>query len=265
MNREADYYENRSLWEPSLFLTKEQTGRFSDVISMIPEDVVTLLDIGCGNGVFINKINDSKRYYDAVGLDRSKVALHTARKHFGVTVISGNIAAIPFNDGSFHIVTSLETLEHLLWSDYKAALSEMERVSSRYILVNVPFNEKRVFYKCPNCGSRFPASFHLRSYGMENLESLFRGARLLKTKKTFISYMSLPEYMLWLMNNRLNPFGPDSLCPVCGFRRQAIAKMSLFANPAWLAVKRIICHPVFKSVFKIKLTEEVICLYQKAE
>jgi SAM-dependent methyltransferase len=49
-----------------------------------------------------------------------------------------DIRRLPFADGSFELIAAFEILEHLPWSEVPSALSELRRVSSRYVILSLP-------------------------------------------------------------------------------------------------------------------------------
>lgn len=59
---------------------KDEMERFYRVISLIPEDATSLLDVGCGTGIFL-KLLRKYRGIDGVGIDISEVNVNFARAH----------------------------------------------------------------------------------------------------------------------------------------------------------------------------------------
>ncbi|HRR98250.1 MAG TPA: class I SAM-dependent methyltransferase, partial [Candidatus Syntrophosphaera sp.] len=80
--------------------------RLACIKKMIPEDVKTILDAGCGNGIITNEL---ARDYEVTALDPSAIAL----QYVQCAKICASIDAIPFPDNSFDLVCSNEVLEHL--------------------------------------------------------------------------------------------------------------------------------------------------------
>lgn len=52
--------------------------------------------------------------------------------------IIGSVTNIPVREESFDCVTAFQVLEHIEFSDFEKALSEMNRVSKKYILISLP-------------------------------------------------------------------------------------------------------------------------------
>ena len=82
-----------------------------------------ILDVGCGTGA--NLIMLSK-YGDAEGVDVSEDALAFCRERGLDKVKLGAGEELPYDDGTFDLVTALDVVEHM--DDDLAGLSEMQRV-----------------------------------------------------------------------------------------------------------------------------------------
>jgi SAM-dependent methyltransferase len=95
-----------------------------------------ILDAGCGTG---NNLLHFASRGRAVGVDLSAEALRFCRSR-GVTVVGGNLLALPFPDASFDLVTSFDVLYHRWVTDDVAAVRELVRVlrPGGAFLVRVP-------------------------------------------------------------------------------------------------------------------------------
>ena len=71
----------------------------------------TILDVGCGNGAFINTIASTflNKFDRIVGVDSGIAAL----KYVKVEKYNVSISRLPFKNKSFDLVTFLEVLERL--------------------------------------------------------------------------------------------------------------------------------------------------------
>ncbi len=71
---EKAYYDNPSFWESGALGLQDQI-RVTETAKFIQDDVKTLLDAGCGNGIFCNYLLKERPAIDVTGLDRSPAAL----------------------------------------------------------------------------------------------------------------------------------------------------------------------------------------------
>lgn len=86
----------------------------------------SVLDIACGTGYGIGLLRSKAKF--VTGVDIDPVAANEAKAECGENgaVLLGNGLGLPFADATFNVITSFETLEHLVErSDF---LAELERV-----------------------------------------------------------------------------------------------------------------------------------------
>lgn len=70
----------------------------------------SLLDIGCGVGIFLQQVKEIG--WNALGIDMSRAAVTYARSH-GLDVRLGKIEEVTFNPRSFDVITLFQTIEHI--------------------------------------------------------------------------------------------------------------------------------------------------------
>lgn len=94
-----------------------------------------ILDVGCGTGTMLTHLASFGR---AEGVDIDDEAIGYCRERGLENVRLGEAAALPYEDGTFDLVTALDVVEHL--DDDTAALREMRRVlrPGGQLLVTVP-------------------------------------------------------------------------------------------------------------------------------
>ena len=88
----------------------------------------TILDVSCGEGIFLREVLRKSKLTRACGLDISDIAVSIAKRRSpdsGFVVADGQ--RIPFADKSFDYVTCLGSLEHYL--DQDLGLREIRRVA----------------------------------------------------------------------------------------------------------------------------------------
>ncbi|MDT4954117.1 MAG: hypothetical protein QOJ02_2255 [Acidobacteriota bacterium] len=89
----------------------------------VEEHTPRILDVGCGTGANLELLG---KYGEASGVDVSQDALTFCRARGIENVRHGEAEKLPFEDGSFDLVTGLDVVEHL--DDDVAGLKEMWRV-----------------------------------------------------------------------------------------------------------------------------------------
>ena len=98
-------------------------------LDLQPDDV--LLDVGCGSAGLLDE--QASHVSSVAGLDASKMQVEMARRRLAdriaagtAEIVLGDAAALPWEDGRFSVVTSLDTLKFV--PDPGRALREMVRV-----------------------------------------------------------------------------------------------------------------------------------------
>lgn len=211
------YYENPALWSPERYEGID-SARAQLVVQWLPASVTSVLDIGCGNGVFINQLPQTLR---AVGIDRSRSAL----QQMNGPRCRADATSLPFPDHAFDAAVCLEVLEHLSHLTFAAALHEIDRVTQQFVLVTVPYCEDRLLTQvvCPLCNCRFHPYNHVRSFARNDLENLFAPNKSLKlVRATGIlptQSLLLPRLRLAIgrLRGRTKPFPWYATCPQCGY------------------------------------------------
>jgi ubiquinone/menaquinone biosynthesis C-methylase UbiE len=92
-----------------------------------------ILDVGCGGGRTVRRLAELAPEGNVVGLDYSAASVAVSRKTNAagiaagrVKIEQGSVAALPFPDDTFDIVTAVET--HYYWPDLPANVREVWRV-----------------------------------------------------------------------------------------------------------------------------------------
>lgn len=100
-------------------------------------EVANALDVGCATGYLVEVLRE--RGIDAQGCDLSEFAIdHATTGAVGHVRVANLFAGLPWSDGSFDLVTSLEILEHLPPDRVPDALDELARVCGGYLYATIP-------------------------------------------------------------------------------------------------------------------------------
>lgn len=102
-----------------------------------PLDVESILDVGCGEGITLDRLRKEAIGKELSGIDYSDDALKIGKKIYpDLNLKKGDIYDIKEKDNSYDLVIATEVLEHL--EDPEKALKELIRVSKKYVLLSVP-------------------------------------------------------------------------------------------------------------------------------
>jgi SAM-dependent methyltransferase len=100
-----------------------------------------------------------------VGIDLDPKAVEHARERYGLDFRAGDVGALPFEDGSFDLVVSFETIEHV--KDGERAISEFHRVLSDDGLLVISTPNKSEYL--------MSTDFHEREYTSDEFRALLEG------------------------------------------------------------------------------------------
>lgn len=83
-----------------------------------------LLDVGCGNGEYLERMRQLD--WDVIGVEPDEKAACIAREGFGLEIITGSLEDAEFTDESFDAITMNHVIEHA--SDPLGLLKECRRI-----------------------------------------------------------------------------------------------------------------------------------------
>jgi SAM-dependent methyltransferase len=86
------------------------------------------LEAGCGTG-YLSHLLQRERSWPIVPLDFSGDGLHYARQLGVANPVQGDIRSLPFGDGAFDLVMSVDVIAHLPRGDEQLAARELARVT----------------------------------------------------------------------------------------------------------------------------------------
>lgn len=96
----------------------------------------SVLDVGCGDGTFLNFLKEQNRGLVLAGVDISEQALSISKDRGFETFQADVSGPLPFKEKSFDYCVCSEVLEHIPNSE--DLLNELGRVSRKGVLVSVP-------------------------------------------------------------------------------------------------------------------------------
>jgi len=121
---------------------------FSDYYNL--KDGSKILDVGCGKGFMIYDFLKFNKNFILKGIDISNYAIENSMHEVKDKLETGNAKELQFEDNSFDLVISINTIHNLGKEDCANSLKEIERVSKKdkFIIVDAYENEeekKRMF------------------------------------------------------------------------------------------------------------------------
>ncbi len=166
------------------------------------------LEIGCGFGFVLEKIDIRSGFARCAGLDLSRPSLKAARGRLGSTLplIEGDAMALPFRNGTFDAVLLTEVIEHV--PDPVAVLKEAARVIAPggVLLVTAP-NEAminrlkivlrktglwRLFFSRYDAADHMEDEWHLHLVTPNLLSRWIREAGISQPRQRMVPFPFLP-------------------------------------------------------------------------
>lgn len=208
----ASPFERREHWARPL--GEHELSRIQDSLAILPTVAGGVLDVGCGDGRITNRMLE--HFAHVTGYDGSAEALSFVRTE----TRQGPVDRLPFDTGAFELVTCFEVIEHLPAGTFERCLSEIARVSSRHVVIGVPFAETLALKDivCDRCGHRFNQSGHLRRFTRRAMRRLVPGYRLVEFRQC-----GAPQRyyyngaLLWARQRLAGVYKrtPGAVCPSC--------------------------------------------------
>ncbi len=212
---EGRFYDQSRLWgrRPEPYQVQVR----ADVLQILPPDVRSVLDVGCGDGFITNALPGRLR---VVGLDISPQALAHLRR----PAVVGSVLELPFADRSFDLVMVNDVLEHLPDEAYARARRELVRVADRYVLVTVPHAEQLEANVacCADCGERYHVNWHQRAFTADAMTGLLEAPfHPVEIRLTGDQTRPPPDPTVGLRHEMsIFRVWAGGVCPRCGSKRQ---------------------------------------------
>ncbi|HNW82624.1 MAG TPA: class I SAM-dependent methyltransferase [bacterium] len=151
--------------------SENETKRLESILSLIPENCKTALDVGARDGFHVSNMADRFEEITALDLTTPEISIKN------VECVAGDIRKLQFSDNSFDMVFCAEVLEHIPEEFLGVACSELARVSKKYLMIGVPYKQDTRVGRlvCQNCKKINPPWGHVNEFDEKKLLSLFQG------------------------------------------------------------------------------------------
>lgn len=97
----------------------------------------SILDVGCAKGFMLYDFKNLIPGIKVAGIDISSYAIKHAKEEVKPFLKVGNAKALPYQDKSFDLVISINTVHNLPLKDCKKAIKEIVRVSKKHAFITV--------------------------------------------------------------------------------------------------------------------------------
>jgi len=97
----------------------------------------SVLDVGCAKGFMLHDFKELMPKLTIGGIDISEYAIERAIETVKPFLRAGNAKELPYEDNSFDLVISINTVHNLSLEDCKQALREIQRVSRKHAFVTM--------------------------------------------------------------------------------------------------------------------------------
>jgi SAM-dependent methyltransferase len=153
------------------------------------------LEAGCGTGYFTHLLQRD-RGWPVVPLDFSGDGLHHARELGVGNPVQGDIRCLPFGEGAFDLVLSLDVLAHLPRGEELRAARELVRVARRGGLVVVRTSALDILRS-----RHGEFAFERQRFTRRRLMELFAGSGIRVLRCTYLNTLLMPvallKFRLW--------------------------------------------------------------------
>ena len=157
----------------------------------------SILDIGCGEGVTLEKVRQQEEGRMLCGVDRDPMNVLACRKHDLAATVS-NIYKLNNVTAGWNCVLLLDVIEHLEYPDY--ALEQIHHKLGRDGKLILMFPNDRLFFWARMAFLKFRAAFarsgHVKKWNLSGMIRTLRGAgfSILITER-------LPSFSPWPLHH----------------------------------------------------------------
>lgn len=175
------YYEKEAEDVP-LWGDIREIALAENLFDVLPKKFKSLIDVGCGDGYFLDYLSKRKKGLNLTAFDLSKKRLKKVKMHLPlIWAKQGNILKMPFKNESFDVVVCSEVLEHI--KDYKRGLHELMRICKKYLIITVPNEHPLTAVRCPYCKKKHFLSGHFHSFKETDFYTFFSKRQMIKITK----------------------------------------------------------------------------------
>jgi ubiquinone/menaquinone biosynthesis C-methylase UbiE len=157
-----------------------QPDRLERTLALLPEGISSLLDVGIGEGDWLQLLAERRPGLELAALDLSPQRLADLEVRQGdgrpVAKHEGDVTKMPLEDDAVDVVSLLEVIEHV--TDWEAAVRDALRVARRGVLITVPYRELLQTTVCVHCNQATPLWGHIHRFDEGSFDGFLDEARI---------------------------------------------------------------------------------------
>ena len=178
--------------------------RIQDLMAMVPSGIENALDAGSRDGHLAAQLLTKVKRVTAMDLLPPTVEMDPR-----VVFEIGDITSLGYRDDTYDLVLCSEVLEHIPGANLIKACQELERVSNRYLLIGVPYQQdlRQWQLACGSCGQQSPPWGHVNSFDEKSLKELFPRSSVVECKESGSAKHGTNSASTWLFRLAGNPYG----------------------------------------------------------
>jgi hypothetical protein len=145
-----------------------QVYRMRSTALHVPANAKTLLDVGAGEGHWLNFIGNRLAHTHLSGVEVSQSRTSAARARYPtLDIVQDDVFEMDI-DERYDVVTCLEVIEHL--EEWRCAVERLVELAERRVVITVPYREDIPQYVCVHCQRATPRYGHLHRFDESSLD-----------------------------------------------------------------------------------------------
>lgn len=181
---------------------KPDINRRADFISSRFPKNMTILDVGCGYGFFLEEM--AQRGYRIKGIEISRERRELAKTVTNVPILDINLAEphVNVNIEQADIITVFHVLEHIINpTDFCRNISKLLRKEG-CLIVEVPNVDELMLETCPAYNKFYWNRAHLNYFGRKTLTTVLKKAGFRKVEVMYIQRYGIENLCNWLITGK---------------------------------------------------------------
>lgn len=167
---ETEYNKIKSGERYSSSLGVEMFDRVSELLKKAGlSKEAEILEIGCGNGAFLEYLRNKMGFENSVGIDLNEKAIEFARDNRKLNAENINVNRMN-SDSKYDLVISMESIEHS--NDLNEFMKNVSGIlkDKGFFLITTPYNDSKATLLGGVWGDHYMAPNHINFFNMKSLK-----------------------------------------------------------------------------------------------